>query len=157
MRFELSYQEIQQFIKEHLHRDVDLQCVEPNVLKMTLHLTIKKIVTFHLDASADLTLSVYDKDLYVDYKALPIKGDKLNKLFLPAFMDFAAPNIVNVILDYYYNKYPQYKHVIEQVPNACRLRIHLDAIPQLEKVLKLVKIETFIPREDYLQIIGQLR
>ena len=151
----ITYQELQQLVADKLHQNIEFQSISTRALKLTVHTAIKKIVTINVDASAELELSIYGNDLYVDYKVLPI--DNIKSGTLSGLIDSFAPNVVNIVLNYLSNKYPQYSAIVEKVPNADRLRIHLAAIPQLKNVLQHVEIESIIPQETGLQIIFHLK
>ena len=155
MKLLITYQELQQLVADQLHKNVELQYAGNQALKLTLHTTIKKIVDINVDLSAELKLSIYDTDLYIDYNILPIENKISGRL--SGLIDAVAPNVVNVVLNYLANKYPQYNNIVEKVPNADRLRVHLAAIPQLQTVLQHVAIESITPQEDGLQIIAHLK
>ena len=72
-------------------------------------------------------------------------------------MDHFAPNLVNLAMDYFQSKYRQFNGIVEKVPNADRLRIHLAAIPQLQNVLQHVKVESIDPQKDGLQITALMK
>lgn len=155
MKLLITYPELEQIISDKLNQNIELQYAGNQTVKLTLHTTIKKIVTINVDLSAELKLSVYGNDLYIDYNVLPNENKISGRL--SGLIDAVAPNMVNVILNYLTNKYPQYNDIIEKVPNADRLRIHLAAIPQLQTVMQHVEIESIIPQEDGLQINAHLK
>lgn len=76
---------------------------------------------------------------------------------LSGLIDSIAPNVVNGALNYLVSKYPQYNDIVEKVPNADRLRVHLAAIPQLQTVLQHVVIESITPNKDGLLVNAQLK
>ena len=155
MKLLITYPELEQIISDKLHQNVELQYAGNQTVKLTLHTTIKKIVTINVDLSAELKLSVYGNDLYIDYNVLPNENKISGRL--SGLIDAVAPNMVNVILNYLTNKYPQFNGVVEKVPNADRLRIHLAAIPQLQNVLQHVKVESIDPQRDGLQITAKMK
>ena len=155
MKLLITYLELQQLIADKLHKNVELQYTGNQAIKLTLRTAIKKIVTINVDLSAELKFSVYSTDLYIDYNILPIENMKCGRL--SGFIDSIAPNVVNSAVTYLQSKYPQYNDIIEKVPNADRLRIHLAAIPQLQTVMQHVEIESIIPQEDGLQINAHLK
>lgn len=155
MRLLISYQELQQLVAEELNQNVALQLGGNDVLKLTLHTSIKKIVTINVDSSAELKLSLYGDDLYIDYRVLPIENVKNEALL--GIIDSLTPNAINLVLNYLRHKYPQYNDIVEKVPNMDRLRVHLNAIPQLCKVLQHIEIDTIIPKQDGLQINARMK
>ena len=155
MTLSITYQELQQLLADRLHKNVELHSIGNKTLKITVHTTIKKIVTINVDSSAELELSIHGDDLYIDYKLLPIENVKSG--LISGLIDAAAPNIVNVVLNYLGNKHPQYNDMVEKVPLADRLRIHLDAIPQLKNVLQHVKVDSIVLQNDCLQIITHIK
>lgn len=155
MTLSITYQELQQLVADKLHKNIELQYASNQAIKFTLHTAIKKIVTINVDCSAELKLSIYGNDLYVYYDILPFENMK-SGAFL-GFIDSVAPNVVNLVLNYFTNKYPQYNDIVEKVPNANRLRVHLAAIPQLQTVLQHVEIDSITPQEDGLQIVAHLK
>ena len=148
----ITYQELQQLVADKLHKDVELQATDNNALKITLH---KEVMGKTVDSSAEMVLYMCDDDLYADYKVVPI--DNLKSKFLSGLMDHFAPNLVNLAMDYFQNKYPQFNGIVEKIPNADRLRIHLAAIPQLQNVLHYVKVESIDPQKDGLQINAKMK
>lgn len=132
MTLSITYQELQQLVSDNLHQNIELQYVGNQAIKFTFHTAIKKIVTINVDCSAELKLSIYGNDLYVDYDVLPFENVKIGTL--SGFIDSVVPNVVNLVLNYFTNKYPQYNDIVEKVSNADRLRIHLAAIPQLQTI-----------------------
>lgn len=154
MKLLITYSEIQQLVADKLNKNVELQYASHQAVQLTLHTTIKKIVTINVNLSAELNLSVYGTDLYIDYCILPIENKISGRL--SGLIDAVAPNVVNVVLNYLTNN-PQYIDTVEKVPNADRLRVHLAAIPQLQTVLQHVVIESITLQEDGLQIIAHLK
>lgn len=155
MKLLITYPELEQIISDKLNQNVGLQYAGNQTVKLTLHTTIKKIVTINVDLSAELKLSIYGNDLYIDYNVLPNENKISGRL--SGLIDAVAPNMVNVILNYLTNKYPQFNGVVEKVPNADRLRIHLAAIPQLQNVLQHVKVDSIYPQKDGLQITALMK
>lgn len=155
MTLSITYQELQQLVADKLHKNIELQYASNQAIKFTLHTAIKKIVTINVDCSAELKLSIYGNDLYVDYDVLPFENVKSGTL--SGFIDSVVPNVVNLALNYLTNKYPQYNNIIEKVPDTERLRIHLAAIPQLQTILQHVMINSITPQEDGLQIVAHLK
>ena len=155
MTLSITYPELQLLAADKLHQNIELQYAGNQAIKLTLHTTIKKIVTINVDISAELNLSVYDTDLYIDYNILPIDNMIVGRL--SGLIDPVVPNVVNLTLNYLTNKYPQYNNIIEKVPDTERLRIHLAAIPQLQTILQHVMINSITPQEDGLQIIAHLK
>ncbi len=151
----ITYPELQQLVADKLNQNVELQYAGNQTVKLTLHTTIKKIVTVNVDSSAELKLSMYDDDLYIDYRVLPIENVKNETLL--GIIDSLTPNAVNLVLNYLRHKYPQYNDIVEKVPNMDRLRVHLNAIPQLCKVLQHIEIDTIIPKQDGLQINARMK
>ena len=151
----ITYPELQQLVANKLNQNVELQFGGNDVLKLTLHTSIKKIVTVNVDSSAELKLSMYDDDLYIDYRVLPIENVKNEALL--GIIDSLTPNAVNLVLNYLRHKYPQYNDIVEKVPNMDRLRVHLNAIPQLKNVLQYVEIDSIVPREEGMQIIARMK
>lgn len=150
MTLSITYQELQQIISDKLNQNIGLQSNGDKVLKILKQSSIGKLAT--IDSSIEAKLAMYGDDLYMDYSIEPIENIKKGGL-LSAIVDAVAkPNAINVALSFFRNKYPQYSNVIEKVPNADRLRIHLAAIPQLKNVLQHVEIESVIPQEDGLLI-----
>ena len=149
MTLSITYQELQQIISDK-NQNIGLQSNGDKVLKILKQSSIGKLAT--IDSSIEAKLAMYGDDLYMDYSIEPIENIKKGGL-LSAIVDAVAkPNAINVALSFFRNKYPQYSNVIEKVPNADRLRIHLAAIPQLKNVLQHVEIESVIPQEDGLLI-----
>lgn len=155
MTLSITYQELQQLVADKLHQNVELQYAGSHVMKLIFHTAIKKIVTINVDLSAELNLSVYGTDLYVDYNILPI--DNMITGRFSGFIDSVAHNVVNVLLNYLTNKYPQYSDIVEKVPHVNRLRVHLAAIPQLQTILQHVVIDSITPQVDSLLIIVHLK
>lgn len=155
MTLSFTYQELQQLVADKLHKNVELQSAGNKILKLTLHTTIKKIVTINVVSCAELELSIYGNDLYIDYKVLPIENMKSRKL--SGLIDIVTPDVVNLVLNYLSNKYPQYNTIIEKVPNTDSLRVHLAAIPQLQNILKHVEIKSITPQECGLQILTKIK
>lgn len=155
MILSITYQELQRFVAEKLDKNVELQYAGNRTIKLTIHTTVKKIVTINVQLNAELDLSMYDNDLYIDYRMLPIENMKSGRL--AGLIDSVAPDVANIALNYLCNKYPQYSKIIEKVPAADRLRIHLAAIPQVQNVLQYVVVESIVPQEDGLQITAQMK
>lgn len=151
MKLLITYQELQQLIYEKLQKNVGLEATDDNALKISLHM---KFMDKGVDSSVEMVLSMYGKDLYADYKVVPF--DNLKSKLLSGLINSVTPNVVNVMLNYLINKYPQYNDIVEKVPNADRLRIHLAAIPQLKNVLQHVEIESVFPKKEGLQIIAHM-
>ena len=76
---------------------------------------------------------------------------------LLGIIDSLTPNAVNLVLNYLRHKYPQYNDIIEKVPNMDRLRVHLNAIPQLKNVLQYIEVKSIIPQEEGLRIDTKLK
>lgn len=155
MKLLITYPELEQIISDKLNQNIGLQYAGNQTVKLTLHTSIKKIVTINVDLSAELKLSVYGNDLYIDYNVLPNENKISGRL--SGLIDAVAPNMVNVILNYLTNKYPQYNDIVEKVPNADRLRVHLAAIPQLKSMLQHVVIESIIPQEEGIRIDAKMK
>lgn len=155
MTLSVTYQELRQLVTDKLNQDVELQYVSYQTIKFTLHTAIKKIVTINVNLSAEVNLSVYGTDLYINYKILPIENMTSGRL--AGIIDSIASNVVNVLINHLTNKYPQYDDVVEKVPNANQLRVHLAAIPQLQIVLQQVEIDSIVSYEDGLQIIAHIK
>lgn len=155
MTHTLTYQELQQLIVDKLHKEVEFSFLGNNILKATLHYTFKKIVTIHVDSSAELSLAMYGNDLYIDYKLIAIENVK--KGIMSGLIDGAKHNLIYIVLSYFQSQYPQYNDVVEKVTNADRIRIHLEAIPRLRSLLKHVTIESISPQEDSLQILTKFK
>ena len=155
MTLSITYQELQQIILDKLNQNIGLQSNGDMVLKILKQSSIGKLAT--IDSSVEAKFSVYGDDLYMDYSIEPVENIKKGGL-LSAIVDAVAkPNAINVALSFFRNKYPQYSNVIEKVPNADRLRIHLAAIPQLKSVLQYIEIESVIPQDDGLLIIVHMK
>ena len=154
MKLLITYQELQQLIADKLQKNIELQFVGNKSILLTIHTTIKKVVTVNVDCSAELDLSTCGNDLYIDYKVLPI-GNIKNRT-LSGLIDLVTPNVVNIVLNYLSNKYPQYNDSIEKVPNADSLCVHLAAIPQLQNVLKNVEVKSITPQECGLEILTKI-
>lgn len=155
MTLSITYQELQQLVADKLHKNIELHYADIQVIKLTLHTAIKKIVTINVDLSAELKLSVYGTDLYIDYNIMPI--DNVIGGRLTGIIDSVAPNVIDSVMNHFKSKYPQYKDVVEQVPDANRLRVHLNAIPRLSNILQHIEIESIIPQENGLQIIAHMK
>lgn len=152
MKLIITYQELQQLIADKLHQNVELQATNNVTLKISMH---KEIMSKNVDSSVEMALSMFGSDLYADYKVVPVDNIK-NKL-LSGLIDHFTPDFVEFVINYFQSKYPQYKDIVEKVPNANRLRIHLAAIPQLQTVLQHVEIDSITPQEDGLQIVAHLK
>ena len=151
----ITYPELQQLVADKLNQNIELQLGGNDVLKLTLHTSIKKIVTVNVDSSAELKLSLYGDDLYIDYRVLPIENVKNEALL--GIIGSLMPNAVNIVLNYLRHKYPQYNDIVEKVPNMDRLRVHLNAIPQLKNVLQYIEVISIIPQEEGLRIDTKLK
>lgn len=149
----ITYQELQQLVADKLQKNVELQAAGDKALKISVHHL--EFMGKSVDSSVDMELSVYGTDLYADYKVVPI--DNLKSKFLSGLIDHYAPNLVNLAIDYFQSKYPQYNEIVEKVPNTDRLRIHLAAIPQLKNVLQYVEIDSIVPQEEGLQINARMK
>ena len=116
MKLIITYPEIQQIISEKLNQNIGLQSNGDNVLKILKQSSLGNLAT--IDSSIEAEFTVYGEDLYIDYSIEPIENLKKDGL-LSAFMNAVAkPNVVNVALSFFRNKYPQYNGIIEKVPNA---------------------------------------
>ena len=152
MKLSITYQELQQLIADKLHQNVELQATNNVTLKISMH---KEIMSKNVDSSVEMALSMFGSDLYADYRVVPVDNIK-NKL-LSGLIDHFTPDFVEFVINYFQSKYPQYNDIVEKVPNANRLRIHLAAIPQLQTVLQHVEIDSITPQEDGLQIVTHLK
>lgn len=149
----ISYQELQQIIADRLHQNIELQGQGDEVLNIFVHMEVKQLLT--INSRVETKLEMHGDDLYMDYKVTPLEN--LKKGYLSMFLDKATPNAVNLALSFLQSRYPQYSHIVEKVPNANRLRIHLAEIPQLHTVLEHMTIESIVPKEEGLQLIAQLK
>ena len=148
----ITYRELKQIIADILHQDVTIEYIEDNIIKISQHSTVEKWgVNMQVDSSAELELSLSGHDLNIEYRLKVTSG------LMYRLINAVAPNIVNLALEYLQSKYPQYNDIVEKVPNADRLCVHFEAIPQLHNVLQYVVLDSIIPQRDGVQLLAHIK